>query len=211
MHRVLSARWLSGALRVGEARAATNVPLFLCPALSRSQRVGTRSVKALAQRRELHIEPGALAEDPAPAQPTKPTVGTPAKIQSSRNLPLTCTGCGAFSQTSDPNGFGFYNLENKRVRKWLNAEVVKDDRPAQSEEKIVNEALGSMSTEELAELGIDPTTMLHGELLDQEAPKNAPAPKSLVCDRCHTLEHNNTTDIQMFHPTVESLRETIEE
>lgn len=129
-----------------------------------------------------------------------------------RGLPITCTGCGAFSQTEDPKQFGYYNPENKRVRRWLSGNVEKKKRPVKEEENIVNQALASMSPEQLKELGLDPATMLRGELPDQESsPKNSPAPKSLVCDRCHSLEHNNSTDIQMFHPTVDSLRATIEE
>lgn len=34
-------------------------------------------------------------------------------------LPFTCSGCGAFTQTSDPRRLGHYNLQSKRVRSWL--------------------------------------------------------------------------------------------
>lgn len=227
MHRALSARWLSGALRVGEAHVSTKVPLFLCPAISRSQAVVSRQATTLVQRRKLHIEAGGVDEQQAVKQPTtdqysegsipsdtvaESSTETPATTPpAARRLPITCTGCGAFSQTKDSKQFGFYNLKTKRVRTWLKRETEQVDKPASEEEQVVNQALQAMSPEQLEELGLDPATMLHGELPDQEAPKNSPAPKSLVCDRCHTLEHNNFSDVEMFHPTVESLRETIEE
>ncbi|PHH77891.1 hypothetical protein CDD80_94 [Ophiocordyceps camponoti-rufipedis] len=34
-------------------------------------------------------------------------------------LPLTCSGCGAFTQTVDAQRLGHYNLQSKRVRSWL--------------------------------------------------------------------------------------------
>ncbi|PNP37219.1 hypothetical protein TGAMA5MH_10889 [Trichoderma gamsii] len=45
--------------------------------------------------------------------------------------------------------------------------------------------------------------------------KNVTSQKALVCDRCHDLLHHSTkgdtAKVTMYHPTVESLRETIEE
>ncbi|RDA84755.1 hypothetical protein CP532_6926 [Ophiocordyceps camponoti-leonardi (nom. inval.)] len=36
-----------------------------------------------------------------------------------RNVPLTCSGCGAFSQTTDAGRLGYFNVQSRRVRFWL--------------------------------------------------------------------------------------------
>jgi hypothetical protein len=55
--------------------------------------------------------------------------------------------------------------------------------------------------------------MNHTEANNSKEP--LPQDKQPVCDRCHNLQHystsSDTAKVAMFHPTVESLRETIEE
>ena len=133
-------------------------------------------------------------------------------------MPVNCTGCGAFSQTHDPKQFGFYNVESKRVRNWMSAESYEVDVPAKPEDQIVNEALKSLDSTQLEALGLDPAMLFSGELPGQEDAQNNPPPakqdheKPPVCERCHSLAHHGTiSDIPMFHPTVDTLRETIEE
>lgn len=102
------------------------------------------------------------------------------------------------------------------------------------EDKIVNETLGSLDQSRLKELGLDPAVLMEGGEPETEA-KNSTLTlsvsssicdfiliitaishqKALVCDRCHDLLHHSTkgdtAKVAMYHPTVESLRETIEE
>lgn len=136
-------------------------------------------------------------------------------MQPIRKLPVNCTGCGAFSQSHDPKQFGYYNVETKRVQKWLYADQYEVDVPADQDDQIVNQALKSLDSSQLEALGLDPATLLSGELPGQEDKKAPPAiieEKPPVCERCHGLIHHGaTSDIPMFHPTVDSLRETIEE
>ncbi|RCI16296.1 hypothetical protein L249_2392 [Ophiocordyceps polyrhachis-furcata BCC 54312] len=37
----------------------------------------------------------------------------------SRHVPVTCSGCGAFSQTTDPGRLGYFDVQSRRVRFWL--------------------------------------------------------------------------------------------
>ena len=91
-----------------------------------------------------------------------------------RKLPVTCHGCGAFTQTDDPNTFGFFNPESKRVRSWIHP---REPKPAEAEEsdadQVVNQALSSMSPEQLEELGISATNMIRGEESEGKRPEGA--------------------------------------
>ncbi|KAL4723316.1 hypothetical protein ACLX1H_009806 [Fusarium chlamydosporum] len=218
MHRALSARWLNRALSIGEASASSSVPLFLCPAVGTSSRIyrtprTTPSRTPLYARRfnhteattsqEAHIE---TAETPSLFNPEIPR----------RKLPLNCTGCGAFTQTSDPQLLGYFDPESKRVKKWLNPTAFEYRPTATQEDEVVDDVLKTLDKSQLEALGMDPTLLVSGaEREGAVAPKAPPQEKQPVCDRCHNLQHystkSDTAKVAMYHPTVESLRETIEE
>lgn len=73
---------------------------------------------------------------------------------------MNCTGCGAFAQTSDPELLGYFDLESKRVRKWLNPRVSEIKLKESEEDGVVDEALKSMDPSKLQELGLDPSILL---------------------------------------------------
>ncbi|KAL3960103.1 hypothetical protein ACCO45_005220 [Purpureocillium lilacinum] len=189
MHRAAAARWLNRALRIGETGPSTRLPVYLCPAL--------RSPAAAPVTR---------------AAATPPT--EPPKLPG-RRLPVTCSGCGSFTQTGDSQQFGYYDPDSKRVRSWLKPSV--SDRRAEEakEDEIVDEVLKSMDSKLLEELGLNTTAMVSGEAAQEVAAAALTSAQPPVCDRCHNLIHHSTAGdtakLTMYHPTVESLRETIEE
>lgn len=160
MHRALTARLLNRALKIGEVSPLAGVPLYLCPALGRSSSLhkqqpttslGTRYV----QRRVNHVEAGPTSDAPI-AVPEPPI--TPA-----RRLPLTCSGCGAFSQKNDADQLGYFDVGSKRVRTWLHPQK-HEQRPSEAEEdKLVEEVLKSLEQSQLQDLKISPAAMLIGE------------------------------------------------
>jgi hypothetical protein len=84
-----------------------------------------------------------------------------------RQLPLSCSGCGAFAQTTDRNQLGFFDLESKHVRRWLNpkrssAPATEVDAP---ENQVVESVLAGLDEATLKELGLDSE-----KLIVQEAP-----------------------------------------
>ncbi|KAM0427305.1 hypothetical protein ACHAPT_007740 [Fusarium lateritium] len=219
MHRALSARWLNRALSIGEASASSSVPLFLCPAAVGSTRF-IRSLRSaptsrpttLYSRRFNHTE--AATQDASAIEAELPP--KPASAEPRRRLPLNCTGCGAFSQTADPQQLGYFDLNSKRVKKWLNPEAYEPKRTASEEDGIVDDVLKTMDQSQLEALGLKPSLLMSGaETEGNVAPKEPPQDKQPVCDRCHNLQHystsSDTAKVTMYHPTVESLRETIEE
>ncbi|KAM0258263.1 hypothetical protein ACHAQJ_003905 [Trichoderma viride] len=190
MHRAFTARLLRQTLRVGEAVPLTGVPLYLCPAVVRlSSKLSDISLGAAAkvsQRRANHTE--AISSNNESATPS----ALPESLQKPvRRLPLTCSGCGAFTQTEDPDQLGYLDVTKRRVREWMYP-VARHQSPLEGDEdKIVNETLGSLDQSRLKELGLDPAMLIEGD--EPEA------------------ETGDTAKLTMYHPTVESLRETIEE
>ncbi|KAH0494316.1 hypothetical protein TgHK011_000940 [Trichoderma gracile] len=216
MHRAVTARLLRQALRVGEAAPSTAVPLYLCPAAaglsSKLSSISLGATRSISQRRRNHTEAVSSHNEsnsapvlPQPSQTQKPV----------RRLPLTCSGCGAFTQTEDPDQLGYVDVSKRRIREWLHP-VERRTSPAEGEEdKIVNAALESLDQSRLKELGLDPAALIEGNEPESVPINMITHQKPPVCDRCHDLLHHSTkgdtAKLTMFHPTVESLRETIEE
>ncbi|KAG5948784.1 hypothetical protein E4U60_000859 [Claviceps pazoutovae] len=219
MNRVATARSLGRALRIGDASSASGVPIFLCPAIGRVRAGGRRLNIAKSTPRRFNHTNSANVAAPVPSTPSDAdkTLVDVSKT-SARTLPVTCSGCGAFSQTADAQQLGYFNLQRKKVQQWLKPQNDKDSdgrrlrKAAAEEDEIVGNILKNMPSEELKALGLSAETMLREE---QAAVANPVAENPPVCDRCHDLIYYSTTKdtakVPMPHPTVESLRETIEE
>ncbi|KAF4979544.1 hypothetical protein FZEAL_4312 [Fusarium zealandicum] len=218
MHRALSARWLNRALSIGEASVSSSVPLFLCPAVGsttryiRSPRVAPSSRSSIYSRRFNHTE---TATQDAPTIISSPPTETVPTIPQ-RRLPLNCTGCGAFTQMNDPQQLGYFDPSSKRVKRWLDPKAYEPQRTATEEDGIVDDVLKTMDQSQLEALGLNPSLLVSGaETEGTVAPRAPPPDKQPVCERCHNLQHystsSDTAKVAMYHPTVESLRETIEE
>lgn len=180
MHRALTARLLNRALRIGEASASSSVPIFLCPAAgasthwSRMPLLAPSSQTSIYSRRLNHTE--ATTSDhaeattgDAPIQEILPSVEPsiePSEESPSetlkRKLPTTCSGCGAFTQTSDPQQLGYFDAESKRVKKWLRPVAFTSQRSTTEEDMVVDQVLQTMNERELKELGLDPSLLISG-------------------------------------------------
>ncbi|KAK5136330.1 hypothetical protein LTR08_003703 [Meristemomyces frigidus] len=133
------------------------------------------------RRQELETHPAA-AFVPAASAPHEAAAGT-------KHLPAVCPGCGAHSQTVEPESAGFYSAKRTRGAQ------VKDSRA--QEDAIFRAALAN------------------GSLPPATAPAHAPppAPPSTavpICDRCHALlYHSRGTPI--VHPSMHSLQQIIQD
>jgi genetic interactor of prohibitins 3, mitochondrial len=167
MHRALSARWITKAMRLGDLTPSTIVPVFLCPSVHtkilHDSRLGqhqtTPSAYQAQQRREFHAvaEAGSIVL----TEIEKPTSST-------RRLPINCSGCGAFSQTNDPRQFGFYDLRSRRIKSWLHPQRHDLSSPDADENRIVQGTLAALSEERLRELGLEAASLLPGMEVDAE-------------------------------------------
>ncbi|RDA94218.1 hypothetical protein CP533_0623 [Ophiocordyceps camponoti-saundersi (nom. inval.)] len=140
--------------------------------------------------------------------------------QGPRNIPVTCSGCGAFSQTTDPNRLGYYNVQSRRVRFWIHrngesqgatgdGDVSCDDVKANGQpevhdgqkkkrsskweaDKLVQEVLNS-ANEKLASLGLTAATMLSTQDTQALFLNQMGSHRPPVCERCHDLKHYGST------------------
>lgn len=105
------------------------------------------------------------------------------------------------------------------MRNWLRPPKLTPKERRSHEDSVVDDALKLLDSDELEALGLNPSQLVTGELPGQERQEqdldNVDDDKPPVCERCHNLIHHRasgaTTNIPMFHPTVDALRETIEE
>ncbi|TWU78671.1 hypothetical protein ED733_005767 [Metarhizium rileyi] len=203
MHRVSTARLLCRALRIGEHTAS--VPVFLCPAISqRSLPVATARIRLPSRRFN--------STDVSTTTTTTTDAALGPVDQLVRQLPVTCSGCGAFAQTGDTQQLGYFDLQSKRVRNWLHPRKI-EARGDAAGNKIVDDVLKGLDREQLEALGLRAESMIEDE--SSKIVQRLATEKPPVCDRCHGLMHHSTAaetaKLTMHHPTVESLRETIEE
>ncbi|TQN73767.1 Genetic interactor of prohibitins 3 [Colletotrichum shisoi] len=215
MHRALSSRWLRSALSIGDRATLAEVPIYLCPSLGAASGIHSFAPAADArrglpygQRRCVHVEAITASE----AQQSPPPATEPTQQLSTKKLPLQCSGCGALTQTTDVGQAGYYDLSRRAVKEFLAPANGKDaEKELKEDDKVVEEALQNLSEEQLAQLGLDPRTLRYGEELETDRSVSRPATKRApLCDRCHKLVHHHSGK-PIYHPTVDSLRETIEE
>ncbi|KAK0613776.1 hypothetical protein B0T14DRAFT_539491 [Immersiella caudata] len=220
----LTARWLKSVFSIERCTSPARLPVFLCPALQRapfsSSSRGHRQLNGRHfQSRRLHAQ--AAAHSPSDSEPLR-------MPNPQRTLPVQCSGCGALSQTTTPGLPGYFNLNQRSVAEYLGIVEPKTRLPHRDDELLKN-ILSDVDLQELKEQGVD----LRGLFNEDESITNAPLeeedvdPEELakesetepappagdpvpICERCHGLIHHNT-GTPIFHPSVESLRETIHE
>lgn len=161
MHRVPAARWLNRVLRIGEGAPSRGLPVYLCPAVGKPRKPLSRQPLGDAsrvQRRFNHAE--ATTTNAADSTTISREESAKAPV---RKLPVTCSGCGAFAQTSDSHQLGYYDLQSKRVRVWMHPRKHEPRESESAEDKVVEDVLGALDSSKLKELGLDPTTLLSGE------------------------------------------------
>ncbi|KAJ6126704.1 hypothetical protein N7523_002316 [Penicillium sp. IBT 18751x] len=132
-------------------------------------------------------------------------------------LPVCCPGCGAFSQTIEPNEPGYYGKTRKQRRK-----PYKKDNTEQQNAEAENVAISNAQDSSVSDFGdlagesTAPKPIQGGALPEewfQPATENsAESQKQLnqVCDRCHDLIHHNKA-VSAPKPTILSIREFLNE
>lgn len=173
MHRALSARWLNRALRLGEAYPSSGVALFLCPTAT-VPRAATGARSAMTQQRMYsHLQ----MEDKTQKGP----IGIGTEVNT-RKLPITCSGCGSFTQTSNPDEFGYYDTGSRRVRAWIKTSKTSSNVSEMYEDKVVEAALEALDATKLKELGLshDSLTVDHNGG-GKPNPDQSIATRALIC------------------------------
>ncbi|KAF2741760.1 hypothetical protein M011DRAFT_522575 [Sporormia fimetaria CBS 119925] len=188
-----------------EQHVAQSVPAFLCPALLRSpvkprfrlsqkpQPFRQFSASGRVRTEQVAIQ----AEEHAPPPSTIPS------------LPRACPGCGAPSQVFDKEEAGYYDIDRKAVKAYLNYEEKELEMKQKTRENTVyTEALKNLDPAILQELALPAETP--EELAEEQKPAASKGPQTPLCDRCHNLI-NHHVGTPILHPSLEAIRETIAE
>jgi hypothetical protein len=196
MQRALAARSLDKALRIGIAPIWRSASQFAVPTIARHAIQCHRLLIPRYQKRLNHASAGADAEVDAAKTTAQGFIvantdtnteatTTPKPIVSGvdantdpiteppetssrevRRLPMMCSGCGAFSQTSDPEQFGYYSTKSRRINQWMHPRKKEASPEDLEEDQVVGDALKSLDPRQLEALGIDPKTMISEELAE---------------------------------------------
>ncbi|CAK4034281.1 Hypothetical predicted protein [Lecanosticta acicola] len=103
-------------------------------------------------------------------------------------LPVVCPGCGALSQTVEPDAPGFYRPKQRRAKKLQR----------QQEDAIYQQAMARLAPSDGVQPGV--------KALEQpEQPEETPT----ICNRCHDLLYQSKGH-SILHPAMESIRDIIE-
>lgn len=202
--RTVSSKWLRRAFNVERNTVATELPLYLCPGLIGPTRAtlpssSVRNVTRLQTHRFYSTAPN-----------SNETTHTIPLVHPTRPLPVVCSGCGALSQTAEPNQAGYYDIERKAVKSYLG--LTQEEKRVRKEDLVVQEALKNLNLDKLGKVGDSlrtlAETMSASATPSESTPDSESAPP--LCDRCHHLIHHNQGN-PIYHPTVASIRDTIEE
>ncbi|XP_014560204.1 hypothetical protein COCVIDRAFT_89890 [Bipolaris victoriae FI3] len=180
-----------------------SIPLFLCPALLRAPITTTRRGPSRA-RSSTNFSTSRPIKDQvrAAVPPTENHDTSPQNPPVSRSLPRACPGCGAPAQIYEQNEAGYYNIDRKAVRAYLNPVPNTPKDTATQEDHVYEKGLSNVDPQLLGELGIAKE--------GNQVPDDNDPPPTPVCDRCHSLLHHRLGS-PIHHPTVDAIQQTIAE
>lgn len=138
----------------------------------------TRHRWATAQTCPLHARPSLRRFQHTESGETS-KAGIPTGRPILRRLPLQCTGCGAFTQTTDAAQAGFFNLERRAVQEYLGFIEPKTptvDEAVEEEDRVVEEALSNLPQEQLEALGLTKDALIGDKDVKPPQPKGTVFP-----------------------------------
>ena len=122
------------------------------------------------------------------------------------DLPLSCPGCGASTQTTKPLQPGFYSTNRKPAKAFITDRKQASSAGLHEESKAFQNILDNADDSLLSQLGLKnaPSQSAERERRSQTA-KGSSTP---ICNRCHELMYHHT-GIPVVHPTLQSIQEII--
>ncbi len=137
-------------------------------------------------------------------------------------LPQQCPGCGAHSQAHDDQEPGFYSLERRSVKTYVDKTIDLGQRRRSPDDQVLQAALANVKANH-ASIGsplVPSGTQLPlhissgmlssvGEIIvANDTPVRDETPP--MCDRCHRLLHHHT-GISIHHPSIDAIKRTLAE
>ena len=122
----------------------------------------------------------------------------------SKNLPVSCPGCGALTQDVDADSAGYFTLPRRAVKAYLRS----FGRIAQWEVRKETE----LEREDECDEPKDTSQMKENEDQEHEEPNAGVElpPSPPICDRCHYLTYESR-GTPIAHPTIEAIADSIAE
>ncbi|CAD6593039.1 MAG: hypothetical protein ASARMPREDX12_006671 [Alectoria sarmentosa] len=177
-------------------KAADNwIPLFLCPSLPSFTNITHDLGRRLSRpcRRQLHVDAAVTLSHGLP---------TPLQLL---DLPRLCPGCGAFTQIVSPEQPGFYGINRKSVRAFIDRNGQSAGKGYGGESELFERVLGAADASLLLQMGLQ-----EGGENNTKGRKSSKETFTPVCNRCHNLTHHRT-GYSVVHPTIQSIQEIIAE
>ncbi len=129
------------------------VPVFLCPALQYTSAIRyippglnasvPRKSSALKQKFQSYVTTAQVEHADVDSVP----------LQVRDGLPFSCPGCGALTQTADPDGAGFYSRTRKSIKALARDKSRKHEDEATRQ--VYESALANVGEDVLKQLGVD--------------------------------------------------------
>lgn len=119
-------------------------PLFVCPLLASCTNISHDLGRPRSRPRGhlLHIDATATSSDTFP---------TTSQLL---NLPQSCPGCGAFTQTVSPEQPGFYSTNRKSVKTFIGRNGQCTGKGYDRESKVFERTLGDTDASLLGQMGL---------------------------------------------------------
>ncbi|KAF2866077.1 hypothetical protein BDV95DRAFT_584841 [Massariosphaeria phaeospora] len=186
--------------------AQASIPIFLCPVLLKAPVRPTISpARTTRSSRPISISSHARQQATTTDQHRNDSQAALLLADTTPNqaLPRSCPGCGAPTQVFDKKEAGYYNIDRRGVKGYLEFDPAKGG-DVTVESDVYTRALKQADPKLLEALGLD------RDVLDAPQHPTKAAPQIPTCDRCHNLvNHNIATPIS--HPTIAAIQETIAE
>ncbi|KAJ9665547.1 Mitochondrial ribosome small subunit biogenesis protein [Coniosporium apollinis] len=174
----------------------TFIPTFLCPVLLQQPAITTtRKRRPLHPVRALSTSAAATATAVVSAAPPPPNYGAVKPQSANSALPISCPGCGAPTQTVEPNEAGYYSTNRPNVKAYLNG----GSRRA-LEDKVFRSVVQHADNDLLGQLGMKDAAV--------DSPAKDAEPPPPVCDRCHKLVHHHS-GVSIHHPSLDTIEAMI--
>ncbi|KAF2730493.1 hypothetical protein EJ04DRAFT_45331 [Polyplosphaeria fusca] len=184
---------------------SSTVPVFLCPALLRAHATSPfrpQTSRSFSQHTRASQHAATIAND-ADLSGAQVSKDAPDSSIGHHHLPLCCPGCGAISQVRDKKEAGYYDLDRRHVKGYLEFDPTAK-KEEHHEDTLYKDVIKQIDPELLEEMGMNQISQ------EPPPPEENQGPQTPVCDRCHNLIHHRI-GTPIYHPSIEAIHQTIAE
>ena len=189
---------------------ARQIPVLLCSPSTRAYYLGLKGTwKPKGRINALQISKAQFYSGTATPSPVAEAAAAAAGPLQYIELPSSCPGCGALTQSVSPDQPGYYSTGRKSVKAFIDSCEPYVNSALNHESNTFRHVLNNIKRSTLSQLGLqDLEGQQEGSHLDSF--HNTQAPTTPVCNRCHDLVHHHL-GVPVIHPTVKSIQDILAE